>query len=59
MREPVFTGSPPGSADEINALIHTLHRSVQRLEELTAGEVDAVVGPQGQTYLLSQACASP
>jgi hypothetical protein len=42
-------------ADEVSALIHTLHHSLQRLEEMTFGEVDAVVGPEGQTYLLGRA----
>jgi len=36
-------------------LIETLHRTGQRLEELTAGEVDAVTNPDGQTFLLQGA----
>ena len=55
MIEPVAAETSVESADEISALIHSLHHSVQRLEDLTAGEVDAVVRPQGQTYLLSRA----
>lgn len=38
---------------EILALIATLHETEQRLAMLTAGEVDAVVDPDGRTILLS------
>ncbi|MEJ0037854.1 MAG: EAL domain-containing protein [Gammaproteobacteria bacterium] len=44
--------SATGSAEEISALIEVLHRTGQRLEELTAGEVDAVADVSGQTFLL-------
>ena len=37
---------------EIDTLIQTLHGAEQRLAELTAGEVDAVVSRQGRTMLL-------
>ena len=37
---------------EIKTLIETLHGAEQRLAELTAGEVDAVVSRQGRTMLL-------
>jgi len=37
---------------EIATLIETLHGAEQRLAELTAGEVDAVVSQQGRTMLL-------
>jgi diguanylate cyclase (GGDEF)-like protein/PAS domain S-box-containing protein len=40
------------ASSEINALIETLHGAEQRLAELTAGEVDAVVSQQGRTMLL-------
>jgi diguanylate cyclase (GGDEF)-like protein/PAS domain S-box-containing protein len=40
------------SSTEIDALIETLHGAEQRLEELTAGEVDAVVSRRGRTTLL-------
>jgi diguanylate cyclase (GGDEF)-like protein/PAS domain S-box-containing protein len=40
------------ASTEINALIETLHGAEQRLAELTAGEVDAVVSQQGRTMLL-------
>jgi PAS domain S-box-containing protein len=41
--------------DEIAALVRTLHETQQRLQELAGGEVDAVVHPGGQSYLLHQA----
>ena len=46
--------SPPAGAanDEISALIDTLHATGQRLEELTAGEVDGVTDSEGRTFLL-------
>lgn len=37
---------------EIDSLIETLHGAEQRLTELTAGEVDAVISRQGRTMLL-------
>jgi diguanylate cyclase (GGDEF)-like protein/PAS domain S-box-containing protein len=37
---------------DIEALIETLHAAEHRLEELTAGEVDAVVSQQGRAMLL-------
>jgi PAS domain S-box-containing protein len=43
------------SNDEISALIATLHQTEQRLEELTAGEVDAVTDQEGRTFLLRRA----
>lgn len=49
---------PPSAEDvneEIPALIETLHQSGQRLEELTAGEVDAVVDRRGRMSLLRRA----
>jgi diguanylate cyclase (GGDEF)-like protein len=46
----------PSAADkEITALITTLHKAGQRLEELTGGEVDAVLGPDGVPFLLQHA----
>ena len=49
--------SPPrGNVDEeIFALIETLHQSGQRLEELTAGEVDTVADRDGRPVLLRRA----
>ena len=41
--------------EEISALIQTLHRTGQRLEKLTAGEVDAVADSDGRTFLLQNA----
>ncbi|MEO6927924.1 MAG: PAS domain S-box protein, partial [Casimicrobiaceae bacterium] len=50
------TDTPAVGADaEIAALIATLHRSGQRLEELTGGEVDSVLGPDGRTFVLQRA----
>jgi PAS domain S-box-containing protein len=43
---------PRDADDEISALIETLHVSAQRLEELTAGEVDTVADREGRTFLL-------
>jgi diguanylate cyclase (GGDEF)-like protein/PAS domain S-box-containing protein len=51
--------APPATAAadgvEVDALIARLHETVQRLESLTGGEVDAVTAAGGQTYLLSRA----
>ena len=41
--------------EEISALIQTLHDTGQRLEELTAGEVDTVADSDGRTFLLQHA----
>lgn len=41
--------------DEISALIDTLHQSMQRLEVLTGGEVDAVADQHGRTFVLQRA----
>ena len=41
--------------EEISALIQTLHDTGQRLEELTAGEVDTVADRGGRTFLLQHA----
>jgi len=47
------TVSPPASAeDEISALTALLQKTGQRLEELTAGEVDSVVDRTGRVFLL-------
>lgn len=40
---------------EVSALIETLHATGQRLEDLTAGEVDAVMDRRGRTLLLRRA----
>jgi diguanylate cyclase (GGDEF)-like protein/PAS domain S-box-containing protein len=48
--------SPPTDAnEEVAALIAVLHETGQRLEELTAGEVDAVADREGRTFLLRHA----
>jgi PAS domain S-box-containing protein/diguanylate cyclase (GGDEF)-like protein len=41
--------------EEVVALVETLHKAGQRLEELTAGEVDSVLGRDGRAYLLQHA----
>jgi signal transduction histidine kinase len=47
---------PPYDAnEEVSALIATLHQTGQRLEELTAGEVDAVADRDGRPLLLGRA----
>ncbi|MDP1757674.1 MAG: PAS domain-containing protein, partial [Pseudohongiella sp.] len=47
---------PPEDVNEkISALIETLHQTGQRLEELTAGEVDAVTDRDGRPFLLRRA----
>ncbi len=47
---------PPGDADEeISALIEALVETDQRLEDLTAGKVDAVADRDGRTLLLRRA----
>ncbi|OYY95777.1 MAG: hypothetical protein B7Y41_00320 [Hydrogenophilales bacterium 28-61-23] len=43
---------PLDENEEIAALIETLHLTGQRLEELTAGEVDGVADAEGRTFLL-------
>ena len=51
-----LTVLPAGNADdEIAALIEVLHRTGQRLEELTAGEVDTVADREGRTFVLRHA----
>jgi PAS domain S-box-containing protein len=49
---------PPDAPDE-QSDVHALTRKLQdidlELQALTAGEVDAVIGPGGQSYLLQQA----
>jgi diguanylate cyclase (GGDEF)-like protein len=50
--EPVPAGEV---TEEIAALIEVLHQTGQRLEELTAGEVDTVADQQGRTFLLRRA----
>jgi diguanylate cyclase (GGDEF)-like protein/PAS domain S-box-containing protein len=43
------------ATDEVSGLIEVLHQSAQRLEELTAGEVDTVADRDGRTFLLRPA----
>jgi diguanylate cyclase (GGDEF)-like protein/PAS domain S-box-containing protein len=47
--EELLSGS---TKSQIDALIETLHQTEQRLEELTAGEVDTVANREGRTTLL-------
>jgi len=53
--EPNPAADADGPSDEIAALVRRLHETQQRLRELLGGEVDAVVHPGGQTYLLHEA----
>ena len=46
---------PSDTANEVSALIETLHRTGQRLAELMAGEVDTVADRKGRTFLLQRA----
>lgn len=43
------------SSDEIIALARQIHEAQERLRELTGGEVDAVIHPDGHSYLLHEA----
>jgi diguanylate cyclase (GGDEF)-like protein/PAS domain S-box-containing protein len=52
---PKKTSLAAGANLEISALIDTLHQTGQRLEELTAGEVDTVADRDGRTFLLRHA----
>jgi len=47
--------SPPPGPGEIPALISLLHETSQRLEELTAGQVDTVADAAGRTFVLRRA----
>ena len=49
------TAPPLDPTDEIAALIATLHAAEQRLEHLTAGEIDTVTDSQGRTFVLRHA----
>ena len=46
---------PRDSSEEIATLIEVLHKTGQRLEQLTGGEVDSVANRTGQTFLLQHA----
>ncbi len=47
--------APIDASTEIAVLIETLQKTNQRLEELTAGEVDTVADRDGRTFLLQSA----
>jgi hypothetical protein len=49
--------SVAGAQDEIASLIEILRATDQRLEELTAGEVDSVASRDGRTFLMRTAQA--
>jgi len=53
----IARGLPPSSAvdAEVDALIQVLHETEERLEELTAGEVDSVANSSGRMLLLGHA----
>jgi PAS domain S-box-containing protein len=44
-----------GTGEEISALVSRLVETEQRLQELTAGEVDTILDPTGRSYLLRHA----
>ena len=51
-------GESPRTRDaneEVVELVETLYKAGQRLEQLTAGEVDSVLGRDGRAYLLQHA----
>jgi PAS domain S-box-containing protein len=52
-QKPPAAAADPG--DEIAGLVQTLHLTQRRLEELTGGQVDAVLDEGGQSYLLRDA----
>ena len=43
------------ASEEIHSLVRQLHETQQRLKDLTGGEVDAVIHPDGRSYLLQEA----
>jgi two-component system, sensor histidine kinase and response regulator len=47
--------SPADANEEVSALIETLLETSQRLEKLTSGEIDTVMGRDGRTFLLQGA----
>jgi PAS domain S-box-containing protein len=47
--------APGDPSEEVSALIATLLETGRRLEELTAGEVDAVADGEGRTFVLGRA----
>jgi PAS domain S-box-containing protein len=51
--EPPTTARDP--QDGIAALVKTLYETHQRLQELTGGQVDAVLHPGGQSFMLQEA----
>ncbi len=52
---PVESNPLADANGEIASLIEMLHKTDQRLEELTAGEVDSVADRDGRTFLLRRA----
>ncbi len=52
---PINSLSGSDRQDEVSALIETLHATGQRLEVLTAGEVDTVTNRRGRTIMLRRA----
>jgi diguanylate cyclase (GGDEF)-like protein/PAS domain S-box-containing protein len=50
--KPEFPLPLAGASEEVIQLIETLHHSGRRLEDLTAGEVDAVTDRHGRTLML-------
>jgi diguanylate cyclase (GGDEF)-like protein len=52
---PVNSPAESDRQEEVSALIETLHVTGQRLEDLTAGEVDTVTDRRGRTVMLRRA----
>jgi diguanylate cyclase (GGDEF)-like protein len=52
---PMNSSAQPDQKKEVFALIETLHATGQRLEYLTAGEVDTVTDRRGRTVMLRRA----
>src|SRR6266850_3495650 len=54
------SGKSPGlgdATDEVSALVEVLRETEQRIEQLTAGEVDSVADRDGRMFLLRRAQA--
>ena len=54
-KDPGPTFAPDDPSEEIAALVLKLQQTQQRLQELTGGEIDAVLYPGGQAYLFQAA----
>src|SRR5580692_7438155 len=48
-------GPPEEEEGELSALVSSLHQTERRIDELTGGEVDAVLDGEGRSYMLQRA----